>query len=73
MTKKDFELIANCINESYKHHTYYASLVDVMGIDEDARDTLKEVEHNFVKQLKANNPHFNEDKFRDACNRGIPQ
>lgn len=57
MTKKDYELIAGCLLDSY-------NLIPANQLTKDAYITLVNM---FIIRLSVKNPLFNKDKFILAC------
>lgn len=54
MTKKDFELIANAINELFLGHKNWSR-------------SLEQVANKLAEKLAETNPRFNREKFLIAC------
>lgn len=53
MSKKDYELIARCINGAVKAHGQTAAII--LAVD------------NLAMELRSTNPRFDELRFRNAC------
>jgi hypothetical protein len=56
MTKKDYELIAKILAKAYSVHG---------GWSMSANEVIGQIDAEFQRQLKAENPRFNEDTFVD--------
>lgn len=56
MTKKDYELIARILAKAYSVHG---------GWSLSANEVIGQIDAEFQRQLKAENPRFNEDTFND--------
>ncbi len=60
MTKKDYELIAEAINE--------LSTKPIKGIPDDAfADGVRAVAEHLAVALNRDNPRFDKDRFMEAC------
>lgn len=63
MTKKDYQAIAQAIKENLTPlNKYFAANVDMDGICK-----VNGFINALCNILKADNPRFNADKFREAC------
>ena len=60
MTKKDYQLIAESINESRRaaHKIFFSPYHETM---------VNEIVRGLAKALKLNNPRFDADRFYNAC------
>jgi hypothetical protein len=59
-TKKDYKLIAKVVSKVKKFGCYHTG-------DIDSSINLDQLVEDFIWELKADNPKFDEQKFKEAC------